>query len=102
MLPGGVEEIEIFNNLQPLEIQNNKEIGKEFDEMIKNLFNSNPIDPIAIPLPKKNNKGLKPLNPFNNFEVMINGQKVTDPNEIKKDEEMFENMFDGFDFNFNP
>ena len=41
-------------------------------------------------------------NPFEHFEVYMNGKKVTDPKEIQKDEKMFEDIFKGFDFGFNP
>ena len=104
MLPGGGEEIEIINNFGPNESLNNKSAEKDFEQMVEGLFGPPPgfEGGMMIPIPL-GNPILEPVkNPFDNFEVMINGQKIKDPNEIKKDKEMFENMFDGFDFNFNP
>lgn len=40
--------------------------------------------------------------PFGNFEVVVNGHRVTDPKELEKDKEMFQDAFRGFDFDFNP
>ena len=46
--------------------------------------------------------GSEHKNPFGHFEVIVNGKKVTNPKEIEKDRHMFDDMFDGFDFGFNP
>lgn len=68
--------------------------------MISSLFGE-PAIPMGIPVPRKQQMAPK-MDPFSNFEVVLNGRKVNDPKEIEKDKKMFENVFDGFDFNFNP
>lgn len=41
-------------------------------------------------------------NPFEHFEVFVNGKKVTRKEELENDERMFKDLFKGFDFGFNP
>ena len=73
-------------------------INDDFFKSISSMFNDQgfthrPITPI-----KKSDE----TDPFKNFEVVVDGKKVTDPKEIEKDKKMFQNMFKGFDFGFNP
>lgn len=51
---------------------------------------------------KKNEDKKSEGNPFEHFEVFVNGKKVTDEKEIENDERMFKDVFKGFDFGFNP
>lgn len=71
--------------------------------MISRAFGAS-TEPVPLPTQKDNANGPKQpkKDPFSNFEVVVNGKRVTDPKEIEKDKEMFENAFSGFDFDFNP
>lgn len=68
--------------------------------MISNIFGDEK-NPTKNEKPE-DKKSENDKNPFKHFEIKINGNKVSDPKEIKKEEDLFENMFDGFDFDFNP
>ena len=51
--------------------------------MISSLFGE-PAIPMGIPVPRKQQMAPK-MDPFSNFEVVLNGRKVNDPKEIEKD-----------------
>jgi hypothetical protein len=91
--------VEIINNFGSPFKSNGDGIDKGFEQMISDFFGS---EMTPLPVPSHGNGPTPSKDPFKNFEVVINGHKVTDPEEIKKEESMFDDMFDGFDFNFNP